>query len=105
MTIKTILLHLAEDPRNAARTAAAVALAEKHAAHLVGLYTVSPLVVPGYVGAELPAQVYADYIQAQGSAFLRADFSGDDDLGYYLCRMLGIDAPARRVRDAVAVQG
>jgi len=61
VTIKTILLHLAEDPRNAARTASAVALAEKHEAHLVALYTVPPLVVPGYVGAELPAQVYADY--------------------------------------------
>lgn len=43
----------------------------------------------------LCAQVYATYIQAQGSAFLRADFSGDDDPGYYLCRMLGIDAPRR----------
>jgi hypothetical protein len=42
----------------------------------------------------LCAQVYADYIQAQGSAFLRADFSGDDDPAYYICRMLGIDAPA-----------
>lgn len=61
MTIKTILLHLAEDPRNAARIAASVALANTHDAHLVGLYTVPPLVVPGYVGAELPAQVYADY--------------------------------------------
>lgn len=61
MTIKTILLHLAEDPRNAARTATAIALANKHGAHLVALYTVPPLIVPGYIGAELPAQVYADY--------------------------------------------
>ncbi len=49
----------------------------------------------------LCAQVYAGYIQAQGAAFLRADFSGDDDPGYYLCRMLGIDAPHR----ALVLQG
>ncbi len=61
MTIKTILLHLTDDPRNAARLASATALAQRHEAHLVGLYTTAPLVVPGYVGAELPAQVYADY--------------------------------------------
>jgi nucleotide-binding universal stress UspA family protein len=61
MSIKTILLHLADDPRNAARTAAAIAFAARHDAHLVGLYTVSPLIVPGYIGAELPAQVYADF--------------------------------------------
>jgi len=61
MSIKTILLHLADDPRNAARTASAIALAGRHDAHLVGLYTVTPLIVPGYIGAELPAQVYADY--------------------------------------------
>lgn len=61
MSIKTILLHLADDPRNAARIAAAIALAARHDAHLVGLYTVSPLIVPGYIGAELPAQVYADF--------------------------------------------
>ncbi|MDA0368369.1 MAG: hypothetical protein O2995_08225, partial [Proteobacteria bacterium] len=41
MSIKTILLHLADDPRNAARTASAIALAGRHDAHLVGLYTVT----------------------------------------------------------------
>ena len=61
MTIKTILLHLADDPRNGARLASAINFAERHDAHLIGLYTIAPLVVPGYVGAELPAQVYADY--------------------------------------------
>ena len=61
MTLKTILLHLTDDPRNATRLAAAIELSQRHDAHLVGLYTTAPLVVPGYVGAELPAQVYADY--------------------------------------------
>lgn len=93
MTIKTILLHLAEDPRNAARTAAAVALAEKHAAHLVGLYTVSPLVVPGYVGAELPAQVYADYEADSEAKAAEAEQAFNDTV-----RKEGVSAEWRRER-------
>jgi hypothetical protein len=37
------------------------------------------------------AQVYADYICSQGGAFLRADFSSEDDPMAYVRRMLGLD--------------
>ncbi len=39
----------------------------------------------------LTAQVYADYICSQGGAFLRTDFSSEDDPMQYTRRMLGLD--------------
>ena len=39
----------------------------------------------------LTAQVYADYICAQGGAFLRTDFSSEEDPMQYTRRMLGLD--------------
>jgi hypothetical protein len=39
----------------------------------------------------LTAQIYADYICAQGGAFLRTDFSSDEDPMQYTRRMLGLD--------------
>lgn len=37
------------------------------------------------------AQVYAEYIAAQGGSYLRADFSSSEDLVVYLRRLLGLD--------------
>ena len=42
MTYKDILVHLTEDPRNAARTDAALQLAQTFGAHLTALYTLPP---------------------------------------------------------------
>jgi hypothetical protein len=59
----------------------------------------------------LCAQVYAEYVSAQGGSYLRADFSSADDPIYYVRRLLGLDgvrakgdrsAPAARLlADAV----
>ena len=59
----------------------------------------------------LCARIYGDYLLAQGSAFLRVDFSGDDGIDYYTRRMLGLDGidaaggrtrvKRRRLREAV----
>lgn len=46
--------------------------------------------VPEYVDM-LCAQVYAQYICAQGGTYLRADFSAPDDPMMYARRMLGLD--------------
>lgn len=39
----------------------------------------------------LCAQVYAEYISAQGGSYLRADFSSADDPALHLRRLLGLD--------------
>ncbi|MFQ5973116.1 MAG: universal stress protein [Alphaproteobacteria bacterium] len=46
MSIKTILVHLADDPDHMARLGCAIDLAEKFQAHLTGLYISSPLHMP-----------------------------------------------------------
>jgi nucleotide-binding universal stress UspA family protein len=61
MSFKSIIVHLAEDPRNAARLDAARALA--NGAHLVGLYTIVPMPIPAYGIAEIPPQIFDDYEQ------------------------------------------
>ena len=49
--------------------------------------------VPFYVDL-LCAKVYADYINAQGGAYLRVDFASADDPMQYVRRMLGLDGIA-----------
>lgn len=46
--------------------------------------------VPFYVDL-LSAQIYADYICAQGGAYLRADFSAPEDPMQHVRRLLGLD--------------
>ncbi|MCE2510637.1 MAG: universal stress protein [Alphaproteobacteria bacterium] len=46
MPIKTILVHLADDPRHQARVETAVGLAQRFKAHLIGLYTEEPAHMP-----------------------------------------------------------
>ncbi|MBM3554864.1 MAG: universal stress protein [Alphaproteobacteria bacterium] len=42
MALTSILLHLADDPRNQARIEASAELARRHEAHLAGLYVITP---------------------------------------------------------------
>jgi hypothetical protein len=49
--------------------------------------------VPFYVDA-LCAQVYGEYVAAQGGSYLRADFNHEDVPGLYTRRMLGLARPA-----------
>jgi hypothetical protein len=65
-----------------------------------GVYRDVPLVAD-----LLCAQVYGEYIRAQGSAFLRADFNGGDDIVFHVRRLLGLDAlrgDGRRTRVKLA---
>ena len=71
MSIKSILLHLSQDSRNAARTAAALGLAETHGAHVTALYTMSPPQLPAYVMGYVPPdllQKYVDDARAEAAA-------------------------------------
>ncbi len=46
MAIRTILIHLADDPKHQARVETAAKLAERFDAHLLGLYTEEPAYMP-----------------------------------------------------------
>lgn len=56
MSLKDILVHIDETRACTARLNYAVRLARFHGAHLTGLYTIPPLVVPGYVAVEFPVE-------------------------------------------------
>ncbi|WP_430398824.1 universal stress protein [Ferrovibrio sp.] len=68
MGYQDILLHLSDDPRSAVKTDVALRLAQKFNAHLIGLYTVPPPVVPYYSGEFVPAA----FIQQQVDESLAA---------------------------------
>ena len=57
MAIKDILLHLTQDPRNAARQELALALARDHEAHLTALYVVPASQIPRSFQAYVPDEV------------------------------------------------
>src|SRR3546814_3894253 len=58
MTYKDILVHLTEDPRNVARTDAALDLARRFGAHLTALYTLPPPQQLYYMGEYIPAELF-----------------------------------------------
>ncbi len=55
--------------------------------------------LPHYVDL-LCAQVYAEYICAQGGTYLRVDFAGEEDPWPYTARLLGLDGRAGGAREA-----
>ena len=57
MAIKDILVHLTDGGDCAARVDTAIALAQAHGAHLTGLYILWIPVMPGYVEAQIGAEV------------------------------------------------
>lgn len=50
------------------------------------------------------AQVYAEYIAAQGGSYLRADFTSAEDSVAYMRRLLGLDGVRIKHRDPAVVQ-
>ena len=72
MTICDILLHLTEDPHAGQRLLAAVALAEKHEAHLTALYTRTPWAVPVYLAAYVPPELLVTEQKAAAKAARQA---------------------------------
>lgn len=69
MAIKDILIHLTQDPRNAARQELAVALARDHEAHLTALYVVPASQIPRSFQAYVPDEVVKEQrARAQAAA-------------------------------------
>ena len=57
MAIKDILVHVDDDKGNAQRLQLAAQLAEKHSAHLTGVYIIPNLIVPMYAEVQIPADI------------------------------------------------
>lgn len=57
MSYRDIMVHLTLDPRNAARTDTAIAMARRFGARVSGLYTVPPPNVPYYMGEYIPTEL------------------------------------------------
>jgi len=72
MTIRSILVHLSDDERNATLTEVGLDLAGKHDAKLIALYTSNPWQLPtdvlGYVPPELIDRYAEDVQRAAGNA-------------------------------------
>ncbi len=58
MALKTILVHLADDPDHVARLATAMRLAKRHGAHLVALYVTQPYGLPHEVAGRGASLTY-----------------------------------------------
>ena len=65
MAIKDILVHVDSSRSMPGRVKAAVGLARRHDAHLIGLYVVEIPVLPSYAEAQIPHAIFA----AQRAAF------------------------------------
>lgn len=66
MAYKSLLLHLDGTEACAARTEAAIALAERDGAHLVGLYPTAEPAVPTFVAGTLPSEVLREQARQAG---------------------------------------
>jgi nucleotide-binding universal stress UspA family protein len=97
MALKSILLHLADDPKAGTRIEAAVGLARRHDAHLTGLFvgplTRWPASMEGRVPEKYREQILAD--EAQRAAALRKSFEE-------VCRRDGVVAAWREARGDAA---
>ncbi len=57
MTIKDILVHVDDQKSCKKRIAAAIDLATEHDAHLTGIYVIPNIDIPGYMDAQMPADL------------------------------------------------
>jgi nucleotide-binding universal stress UspA family protein len=77
MSYKTILVYIDPGKRCAARLEVAIGLAIQYDAHLVALYALAPLVLPGYLMAQVGGEILQAQQQAARSEMARveADFT------------------------------
>jgi nucleotide-binding universal stress UspA family protein len=60
MSYKTLLVHVDDGKNCASRIGVAIDLAQAHRAHLVGLFAISDIQVPGYVAVEIGPRKLAE---------------------------------------------
>lgn len=58
MPLKNILVHIDDSRHCASRLAVAASLAREHEAHLTGVYVLTPPYIPGYMAAQVSAEVF-----------------------------------------------
>jgi nucleotide-binding universal stress UspA family protein len=75
MAYKNLLVHIDDSKVCAARLEAAIALARAHDSHLTGLYIAADPLLPGNLGAEVPAK-FLDALQAQLAERIEAARTG-----------------------------
>lgn len=77
MSYKTILIHIDPGKRCATRVEAAIRLALQYDGHLVALYSLAPVIFPGYLMAQVGAEIIAarEKTVAEESARAEADFT------------------------------
>jgi nucleotide-binding universal stress UspA family protein len=97
MTLKSILLHLADSPRTEIRIEAAIGLARRHDAHLTGIFVAPlhrwPASMEGRIPEQYREQIVAD--EAKRAAELRKSFQE-------ACRRDGVVAAWREARGDAA---
>jgi nucleotide-binding universal stress UspA family protein len=86
MSYRDILVHLTLDPRNAARTQLAIAMARRFGARVSGLYTVPPPNVPYYMGEYIPTEL----IQKQMDEAQKSSVGAKEQF-LSICSNAGID--------------
>jgi nucleotide-binding universal stress UspA family protein len=90
MAIKDLLVHVDNSRQCKARIAAAVGLAARHDAHLVGLYVVTPPQIPGYIRAEI-----GDDILVEQERLIRSLAGKGEELFQDAARRAGIKSEWR----------
>jgi nucleotide-binding universal stress UspA family protein len=77
MSYKTILIHIDPGKRCATRVEVAIRLALQYDAHLVALYSRAPVIFPGYLMAQVGAEIIAarEKAAAEEVAGAEADFT------------------------------
>lgn len=68
MVYKTLVCHLEDDSRDEARMTASLSLAAQTGAHVVGIFTIPPLIAPGDVLTQMPASFYDRYYAEREAA-------------------------------------
>ena len=107
MSYKTILVHVDAGKRCAARVEIAIALARQYGAHLIGLYAMPLVELPGYVqaggmsGAELNRRRADELVERAKAAFNNAlSAAGLPSAEWYTSELNAVDAVALHARYA-----
>jgi nucleotide-binding universal stress UspA family protein len=107
MAYRTLVLHLTNEARARALVEAAMGIAQRHEAHLIGLYVIPSVEI--HVAAEVP--VTADILSAQREFYteqagsIRAIFDKITTEAGFSCEWRTVDATGASVTDAVMAHG
>lgn len=81
MALKDLLVHVDGSRRSAARLDAAIALAARHNAHLIGIYVLTYPRIPGFIRVELGEEVLRHQAEAIRAAAEQAERDFNNRIG------------------------